>query len=125
MIKATALLCAGAAALGLTACGGSGSGSSTGSSAAGAGSGSAVVDLQDNSFKPATITGKPGSTVRLELKNDGAAAHTFTIDSQHVDQAMAPGKTATVTVKIPSSGFVQFYCRYHKALGMVGTLEGA
>jgi plastocyanin len=104
--------------------GGYGSGSSTAKSASSSsGSGSHAVELNDNSFTPATITGKAGSKVKLALANNGAAEHTFTIDSQHVDQTLPPGQHATVTVTIPSSGSVQFYCRFHKSLGMVGTIK--
>ena len=152
MIRITALLCA--AAFGLAACGGSsyGGGSSSssttktsaGSSKSGGGgaygsssksknasnassssSGSHEVELDDNYFKPTTITGKPGSTVTLELKNEGSAQHTFTIDAQHVDKQLTAGKDATVSVKIPTSGSVQFYCKYHQSLGMKGTLKAS
>jgi plastocyanin len=137
------------AALGLAACGSSSNNSSSSSptstsAAAGGGgyggassnkttaassssassSGAKEVEMEDNFFKQKTITGKAGSTVKIELKNTGSNEHNFKIDSQkQADADVKPGKTATVTVKIPASGSVQFYCEYHKGLGMVGTVK--
>jgi plastocyanin len=142
MLKTTALLAA--AALGLAACGSSSSSSDTSSSASASGGGgygsnqstnttasssgssSSEVEMYDNYFKSKTITGKPGSAVKIELKNEGKNEHNFKIDSQkQADADVEPGKDATVSVKIPSSGSVQFYCEYHKGLGMVGTVKPA
>ena len=39
--------------------------------------------------------------------------------------SVKPGEDATVSVKIPTSGTVQFYCEYHKGLGMIGTLKAS
>ena len=142
MIKTTALIAA--AVLGLSACG-SDSGSSTSSSAAGGGgygaaassstttkaastssskAGETAVEMYDNYFQPKTISGTPGSTVKVELKNEGSREHNFKIDSQKgVDADVEPGEDGKVTVKIPDSGSVQFYCEYHKGLGMTGTVK--
>jgi len=149
MFKTTALICA--AALGLAACGSS-SGSGTGSSssskpasaggayggsasssttkttAASSGGSSQTLVMQDYKFQPKTITGKPGSTVKITLKNEGTTEHNFKIDAQvktGADADVEPGKTGTATVKIPTSGSIQFYCEYHKGLGMIGTVKPA
>ena len=80
--------------------------------------------MVDDKFKPTTITGKPGATVTVALTNTGANKHNFKIDGQpKADADVDPGKSATATVKIPKSGSVQFYCEYHKGLGMVGTVK--
>ena len=108
--------------------GGSGkttSSSSSKSAGAGSSAGSSQVGAYDNYFQPKTITGKPGSTVKIELTDNGQAAHTFTVDAQGINKALTPGATATVSVKIPSSGTVQFYCQYHKSLGMTGTIKAS
>jgi plastocyanin len=144
MKKITALLAV--AALGLAACGssddnasssssssasagggyGSGGSKTTASSTSGsAASGEVKLGMVDDKFQPAALTGKAGSTVKVELKNSGGAEHNFTIDSQKVDKDVEPGEDATVSVKIPSSGSVQFYCEYHKGLGMVGTVKSS
>jgi plastocyanin len=151
MKKITALLAV--AALGLAACGSSddnsssaaasGTSSSSSSSSGGggygsggskttsssastsSGSGETKVNLVDNAFQPKTITGKAGSTVKVELKNTGNAEHNFSVDSQKVSKDVEAGEDATVSVKIPASGSVQFYCEYHKGLGMTGTLKAS
>src|SRR3954454_11084749 len=104
MKKITALLMVGS--LALAACGSSGDSSSSSSSASksassggGYGSGSSKktnvsssggssevkVGMVDNSFEPTTITGKAGSTVKVELKNTGQREHNFKIDGQKAD----------------------------------------
>jgi plastocyanin len=146
MNKITALMAIAALAIPLTACGSSSdNSSSTGSTAASGGgvygsgsskkttassssssssSGEVKVKMVDDAFQPKTVTGKAGSTVKVELKNTGAREHNFKIDSQkQADADVEPGEDATVTVKIPTSGSVQFYCEYHKGLGMVGTVK--
>ena len=147
MTKTIGLLAV-AAALFLAACGSSnssssnsasttsassGGGSSTKTTSASTGGGKTVtnggtIQMQDNQFSPATIVGKPGQTVKLTLKNVGTAQHNFKIDSQvktGADADVPSGKTAHVTVKIPKSGSLQFYCEYHKSLGMVGTVKAS
>jgi plastocyanin len=139
----TALLCV--AALALAACGSSGgdSSSASNSNSAGGGYGAASsstnttassssggssevkVAMVDDAFKPKTITGKAGSTVKVELKNTGSREHNFKINGQKADADVEPGEDATVSVTIPTSGSVQFYCEYHKGLGMVGTVNPA
>ena len=140
--KATALIAI--AALGLAACGSSNdsSSSSTAASSAGGGYGSGSskssttksvsnsksiqIGMYDNYFTPKAITGKPGSTVTVELTNKGQREHNFKIDGQKAaDADVEPGEDGKATVKIPSSGSVQFYCEYHKGLGMVGTVKAS
>jgi plastocyanin len=147
MKTTTALLAIGV--LALSACGSSGNSSSSSSSASSSspsagggaygstsakttvasspgGSGTVKVQMADNAFKPTTITGKAGSTVKVALTNTGSNKHNFKIDGQpKADADVDPGKSATATVKIPASGSVQFYCEYHKGLGMVGTVKPA
>ena len=83
---------------------------------------SGEVELDDFYFQPTTLTGKPGQTLTLELKNEGKTEHSFTIDSQNVDQELGPGEEAEVDVTIPKSGVVSFYCKFHKSSGMAGAL---
>lgn len=105
---------------------GSGGSKTTAAVSSSSGSSSNEVEMYDDYFKPKTITGKPGSTVKIELKNEGSNEHNFKIDSQkQADADVKPGGKATVSVKIPTSGTVQFFCEYHKGLGMVGTVKGS
>jgi plastocyanin len=85
-------------------------------------SGKTEVELDDYYFKPTVLEGKPGEKVTLELKNEGQEDHTFTIDSQSIDQDVQPGDEAEVTVTIPKSGAVSFYCKFHKSSGMAGAI---
>jgi plastocyanin len=148
MTKITALLAV--AALGLAACGSSSDNGSTSTASKSAASnsggggyggaaaktqttaassddkgGSNEVEMYDDYFKPKTISGKAGSTVKIELKNEGSNEHNFKIDGQKADADVEPGKNATVSVVIPKSGTVQFYCEYHKGLGMVGKVQAS
>jgi plastocyanin len=62
--------------------------------------------------------------VKVDLQNTGSNEHNFKIDGQpKADADVQPGKSGTAVVKIPTSGSVQFYCEYHKGLGMVGTVK--
>jgi plastocyanin len=80
------------------------------------------VELDDYYFQPTVIQGKAGQKVTLELKNEGKVEHSFTLDSQHIDKTIQPGEDAKVTVTIPASGSVSFYCKFHKSSGMAGAL---
>jgi plastocyanin len=83
------------------------------------------VEQDEFYFEPTIIEGQAGQKVRLELKNEGKSLHNFSIDSQSVDQDVNSDSSATVTVTIPPSGIVEFYCKYHRTRGMVGELKVA
>jgi plastocyanin len=87
--------------------------------------GKAEVELDDYYFEPTVLKGKPGAKVTLELKNEGKEEHNLSIDDQSIDQDVEAGETKTVTVTIPQSGEVSFYCKYHKSKGMAGALEAS
>jgi len=127
-------------------CGGSSGGSNAGSTSEGSGSGGGgggqinaagvqandhgsksasgetKVELDDYYFEPTVLKGSPGQKVTLELDNEGSTEHTFTIDAQGVDKELQPGDEAKVTVTIPKSGAVSFYCKFHRSQGMAGAL---
>jgi plastocyanin len=96
-------------------------------SADASGMSSLEVELDDEGtqfyFKPTVITGTPGESLTLDLTNDGSALHNFSLTEQSIDTDVQPGGTGSVTVTIPQSGFVEFFCKYHKPLGMVGELK--
>jgi plastocyanin len=85
-------------------------------------SGKTEVELDDFYFEPTVLEGKPGEKVTLELKNEGNEEHSFTVDSQGIDKDVEPGDEGEVTVTIPKSGAISFYCKYHKSSGMAGAL---
>src|SRR4051794_11821389 len=88
-------------------------------------SGETKVEIDDYYFSPTILKGKAGQKVTLELDNEGSVDHSFTIDSQSIDMVLAPGKDAKVTVTIPQSGSVSFYCKFHKDDGMAGALQSS
>jgi plastocyanin len=87
------------------------------------GQASFAVEMNDFFFNPTVITGTPGQSLKLELKNDGSALHNFTLSDQSIDQDVQAGEDTSVMVTIPQSGFVEFFCKYHRSLGMVGELK--
>jgi plastocyanin len=113
-------------ALLLTACGSSKKSSSTSSAApasttptstapATAPAKTQELELYDYRFDPKTVKAKPGQKITLELKNEGKTEHNFSVSSLHVDKDLEAGKKAKVTLTVPKSGSLQFFCSYHKA----------
>ena len=88
-------------------------------------SGKTEIELDDYYFDPTVLKGKPGQKVTLELKNEGKVEHNFSIDAQNIDKDLDAGESATVTVTIPQSGQISFYCKYHKSRGMAGALQAS
>ncbi len=79
-----------------------------------------ALELDDNAFNPTFTQFAPGAVVKVQLKNAGTHEHTFTLADGGVDQSLAPGQSAEVTVTVPSSGSVNFFCRIHRSSGMQG-----
>lgn len=82
----------------------------------------ADMELDDYYFEPTLMRGKPGAKVELELENKSSTEHNLTIASQGIDKDIEAGEDATVTVTIPQSGVVAYYCKYHRSMGMAGAL---
>jgi plastocyanin len=121
--------------LGAGACGSGGSKSSETTTSGGqgepsshgttnvAGKDEVKMELDDFYFGPTVLVGKPGQTLKIELENEGNTEHNFSVDSQKIDKDVEQGEDATVSVTFPQSGKLQFYCSYHRAKGMIGTLR--
>jgi len=88
-------------------------------------SGKVEIELYDNYFEPTILKGKPGQMVELELKNEGKAAHTFTLADQSVDKEIQPGDETEAKVKFPASGELKFVCKFHQGQGMIGALQSS
>ena len=82
--------------------------------------GTLTMELGDSYFGPTYVKGTPGGTVTVSLANKGTMPHTFTIDSPKVDVTVEADSAGTATVKLPASGALAFYCKFHKAQGMQG-----
>lgn len=81
--------------------------------------GGAEITIADFTFDPSTIS--VSGPTEITITNEDSAAHTFTLDDGSVDQEIAGGESATVTVDVSqSTGFV---CRFHPQ--MTGTVEVA
>jgi plastocyanin len=83
------------------------------------------VELDDFYFEPTVIEGNPGQKLKLELSNEGKEEHNFTLDEQSVEKDVDAGEKGEVTVTIPQSGELSFYCKYHKDRGMAGALSAS
>ncbi|HEX5936566.1 MAG TPA: cupredoxin domain-containing protein [Actinomycetota bacterium] len=101
----------------LAACGGGGDAGSDGGGG-GDGAASSTVTMRDNEFVPADIVISAGE---VDLVNEGAAPHTFTVEDESVDVQVDGGETATTTVDL-AAGTYTVFCSFHRAQGMEATL---
>jgi plastocyanin len=70
-------------------------------------------------FSPSTLTVAQGAT--LTVKNAGTVPHTFTIQSNNINEVMNPGQSATINLSL-APGTYPFVCTFHESSGMTGTL---
>ena len=108
-----------AAALTWTGCGKQ-HGSETARLAPGGKEQTITVDAHDMAFRPKTISVEPHGEVVVTVENRGKSAHTFTTDSPQGDVVLEPGDRRTI--RLPATGPVQFFCRFHEASGMRGSI---
>lgn len=105
----------------LAACGSSAS--SNASSGTGSGGGGVSLEVRDYAFSPATVAAKTGDKVTVTIHNAGNHTHNFSISELGVSQDVPIGETRTVTFTASGTTNLQFFCRYHRSSGMVGTLD--
>lgn len=80
---------------------------------------SASVGARDNFFTPPSVTVQVGDTVTWS--NGGHNAHTVTANGGGFDSGnLNPGQSFSQTFTQP--GTVAYYCKYHRSLGMKGTI---
>src|SRR5215204_1873013 len=81
------------------------------------------VVAQDIFFEPKEVTIPANTDVTVNVPNEGAAPHNFSIDELGIDVDLAVGATEQVVINAPA-GEYEFYCNVpgHKEAGMVGTL---
>jgi plastocyanin len=81
------------------------------------------LDAGDFYYKGTFIHGEPGQTLTLEINNVAGQVHNISIPGQAVDTDIPPDSArVNVDVTFPTSGGVQFFCKYHTARGMNGLL---
>jgi uncharacterized cupredoxin-like copper-binding protein len=92
--------------------------------AAGQGAGETlVVESYDIYFEPDELSIPADTDVTVQLPNEGAALHNFSIDELGIDVDIAPGAAEETVINAPA-GEYEYYCNVpgHKPAGMLGTL---
>ncbi len=83
------------------------------------------VGATEFAFAPMDLVLEPGSTVTVQLRNDGAVVHNFEMPELGVFVEAVPGVTQEVTFAVPTDpGEVSFWCNVagHREFGMEGTV---
>ena len=82
----------------------------------------AGVTMMDNFYEPNCVA--VSSTQPITLTNAGNLDHTFTVGDGDIDIEVEPGDDTTTdeTGTDLAAGTYRFFCRYHEADGMVGTI---
>jgi plastocyanin len=80
--------------------------------------GTLALDAGDTFFAPTCVRGT--GTVTLTVRNTGSALHNFSVTSLKIDKDVPVGQTITLTLQLPASGTVAFFCKYHVSAGMQG-----
>lgn len=79
-----------------------------------------TIELDDNYFKPTFMKVKDGQKLSIELENEGANPHTFTITGLNIDQQVDPGTKKELEITFSGSSDIAFFCKFHGAGGMRG-----
>jgi uncharacterized cupredoxin-like copper-binding protein len=91
----------------------------------GEGGGTAVAMRDTMEFDPSSLTVTAGEEVSVDLTNEGAIEHNFSVDDADVDQTLNGGESESFTFTAPSDpGEYEIYCNVpgHREAGMVATL---
>lgn len=104
-----------AAALLMASCGGEGGNGATEPG----GATPVALSATDNAFQPPALTVSAGD--EIDITNEGAALHNFTIEGSDVSLDVEAGETVTAIADVDPGDYTMF-CEYHRAAGMEGTL---
>jgi plastocyanin len=77
-----------------------------------------TITLLDNEYSPADPVITSGE---LQLVNDGASPHTFTVEDEQIDVEVEAGAQATETIDL-APGTYTLFCEFHRGQGMETTL---
>jgi plastocyanin len=82
----------------------------------------APVTMMDTFFEPACLA--VSSTQSLALTNAGNQDHNLTIEGTDLSVDVEPGEDEETDEvgEVVEAGTFRFFCRFHKAQGMVGTI---
>jgi len=101
--------------------GGYGGGGGNGGGGSSGGGASALTVTQSNyRFSPPRVTVKSGDTITL-TDSDPTTPHNFTVTGSSIDVTNQGGQSQDVTITL-KPGTYPFFCQFHQALGMKGTL---
>jgi plastocyanin len=100
--------------------GGYGGGGGGGDGGGGGGTSTMTVTQANYSFTPSTFSVASGDTITVK-NSTPSTPHTFTIDGENVDVTVSPATSQDVKIDLPA-GTYPFFCRFHQASGMTGTL---
>ena len=89
---------------------------------AGAAVGATEVSLRFPDIEPSALEVEVGHTVRLVVRNDDWALHTFTMDGLDVDYPMRPRSSRLVEFTPTEAGEYRYFCRVLGHDRMKGTL---
>lgn len=76
--------------------------------------------MQNTSFSPSCVVAKSSQSIKIENK-DGIL-HNFSITGTVIDVDLQPGQTFHGESAGLAPGTYPFFCKYHKSLGMAGTV---
>jgi plastocyanin len=84
--------------------------------------GEVTITQVDFKFQPSTVNANTSQAI--VITNNGAALHNFTIEGTSISVDTQPGQTTRLEAPGPSfaAGTYTIFCKYHRALGMEGTL---
>jgi plastocyanin len=80
------------------------------------------MEMDEDYFEPSVLKGPPGATVTIELHNEGARPHNFSVPGQGIDLQCGVRSSDDVTVTFPRTGVLVFSCKYTATSGMHGAL---
>ena len=80
------------------------------------------VSVGDYSFLPRDIVSSNFFLV-VALTNHSKHVHNFTLEALHIDIDLPPGEVLNEQFALPNTGQFEFYCKYHRARGMTGTVR--
>ena len=82
----------------------------------------AGLTMMDSFFEPPCLA--ISSTQQIAITNSGNTLHNFSVADGDLDVDVEPGEEATTdeTGTDLAAGTYRFFCKYHEAQGMVGTL---
>ncbi len=80
------------------------------------------VSIVDFAFSPTSLSARVGQTVMVNVRNTGAAPHSFTIDGGIDSGILNPGQSAALSMTPSQAAILRFYCKVHGAATMSGQI---